>query len=150
MGIENIRRLNAKRTGYAPPESSTDKATPPPAPTAAGLTKFFTRAIEKLTGICQCGCWHATERKKGSVAHIFPKKDFYSVALHPSNWVERAMWGGCHTNMDQKGVEHWPNMADWPDIVAKFHILEPLLTKEEKTKKFYKKLKPMVDAYQKA
>jgi hypothetical protein len=35
-------------------------------------------------------------------------------------------------------------MADWDDIKEKFHLLVPLLTREERGKKFYTMLEKLV------
>lgn len=109
------------------------------------------KAVRKLmTGTCQCGCGQPSQKNsdehfRGSACHVFPKNDFLSVRFHLANFVERAMFGGCHHNMDHGGMDKWPNMADWEDLKRRFYILEPLLTPEEKTKKFYHRLKELVE-----
>ena len=140
-----------KRTGYAPP-GAPEEVTPPKPPTPAQLEKWFKLIRTKLTGWCGCGCGLISgkdddKKYKGSCCHIFPKNRFFSVATHPLNYVERAMFGGCHGNMDDRGMDHWPNMADWPVIRTRFFVLEPLLTAAEKKIKFYTKLKTLVDAH---
>lgn len=115
---------------------------------------WFKARRREMVGVCQCGCGqpsqkHSDEHYRGSAAHIFPKSEkdgFPSVALHPLNWVERAQFGGCHDNMDQGGMDKWPMMADWLDIKERFHILAPLLTEEERKKKFYTRLEALVYA----
>jgi len=119
--------------------------------------KWFRLIREKLTGTCQCGCGNPSSKHdykniegkteshfRSSCCHIFPKAHFDSVKFHPLNYVERAFWGGCHTNMDNQSMDKWPNMADWDDIKAKFYILAPLLTDEERTSKFYTHLERLV------
>jgi hypothetical protein len=111
---------------------------------------FKARRIE-LTGTCQCGCGMASSKNddiyfRHSCAHIFPKEIFESIMYNPLNCVERAFWGGCHTNMDQRGLELWPKMADWDDIKERFHELAPLLTDEERANKFYTTLEKLVYA----
>lgn len=114
--------------------------------------QWFKARRRKLTGTCQCGCGQPSQKKddiyfRHCCAHILPKSEedgFPSVALHPLNCVERRFWGGCHTNMDEGGMDKWPNMADWEDIKEKFYVLAPLLTDEERKKKFYTRLEKLV------
>lgn len=113
--------------------------------------KWFKARRREMVGVCQCGCGAKSCKNdemyfRHSASHVFPKAQFESVMYHPLNFVERAFWGGCHTNMDEKGVEHWPNMADWEDIREKFFVLAPLLTDQERATKFYKKLEKLVYA----
>lgn len=113
------------------------------------IQKFYKARRIEMVGVCQCGCARNSSKNddlnfRSSVAHIFPKAIFLSVALHPLNWVERNFWDGCHTNMDQRGLDKWPNMADWDDIREKFFVLAPLLTDEERATKFYQKLEALV------
>ena len=126
--------------------------------------QWFKARRKEMVGTCQCGCGNKSEKKSDiyfrcSIAHIFPKgKDasgkikFPSVMYHPLNWVERAFFGGrdplcyspCHTLMDDTSMDRWVNFADWDDIKAKFYILAPLLTPEEKATKFYQHLEKLV------
>lgn len=111
--------------------------------------KWFKARRKEMTGTCQCGCAGKSSKHdeinfRSSIAHIFPKATFESVALHPMNWVERAFWGGCHSNADEGGLDKWPNMADWEDIKEKFFILAPLLTDAERGTKFYQKMEQLV------
>lgn len=113
------------------------------------MEKWFNARRKQMTGTCQCGCGKPSQKKddlyfRHSAAHIFPKAQFPSVVYHPFNWVERAFWGGCHTNMDQQGIDQWPNMADFDDIKEKFHTLAPMLTDEERATKFYSRLEELV------
>lgn len=113
------------------------------------LDIWFKEIRKKLTGFCQCGCGEKSQKKndpffKASICHIFPKSIFPSVATHPLNYVERAMFGGCHSNMDNRSMKLWPGMEDWDSIKAKFLVLEKCLTKEEKGKKFYNMLKDLI------
>lgn len=113
---------------------------------------WFKARRREMVGVCQCGCAQKSSKFddvnfRSSAAHIFPKSDkdgFPSVALHPLNCVERAFWGGCHTNMDEGGMDKWPLMADWEDIKERFHVLAPLLTDEERKKKFYTRLESLI------
>lgn len=119
-------------------------------PEAEKLEEWFQERRKQLTGVCQCGCAEPSSKKddtwyKASIAHIYPKAIFKSISTHPLNYVERGFWSGCHTNMDNKGMELWPGMADFDDIKAKVQILSPLLTKEEKATKFYSQLERLVN-----
>lgn len=111
--------------------------------------KWFKDRHKEMTGTCQCGCGmpsqKGTQYFRHSAAHIFPQRLFKSIQFHPINWVERRFWGGCHTNMDDMSMDLWPNMADFDDIKIKFKFLEPLLTPEERSQKFYQKLKSLVE-----
>lgn len=111
--------------------------------------KWFKLIRTKLTGTCQCGCGQPSQKNdemyyRSSCCHIFPQKTFKSVQFNPLNYVERAFWGGCHTNMDDRSMDRWVNMADWQDIREKFFILAPELTEMERTTKFYNQLSNLV------
>lgn len=113
------------------------------------MEQWFKARRKELVGVCQCGCAQVSQKKddtffRGSCCHIFPKKDFESIMYHPLNFVERAMFGGCHSNMDNQGLDKWPCFADWDDIKEKFHVLAPLLTDEERALKFYSKLEKLI------
>jgi len=120
------------------------------------LEQWFKNCRLFMTGICQCGCGEPSQKNdnkffRGSAAHIFPKCDFPSIMYHPLNWVERRLWAGltgtnaCHDEMDDiTKMRQWPNFADWEDIKAKFFVLDPLLTEEEKKKDFYIMLAKLV------
>lgn len=113
------------------------------------LEKWFKTRRTELTGVCQCGCGQKSQKHddtffRGSCCHIFPKATFPSVMYHKLNCVERAMYGGCHHNMDNGGLDKWPNFADWDDIKERFHELAPLLTDDERATKFYSKLEKLV------
>jgi hypothetical protein len=113
------------------------------------MEQWFKARRKELTGICQCGCAKPSQKKddtffRGSCCHIFPKATFESVMYHPLNCVERAMFGGCHHNMDNNGLDKWPLFADWDDIKERFHVLAPLLTDNERATKFYSKLEKLV------
>lgn len=111
--------------------------------------KWFKARRKEMIGVCQCGCGNKSQKNddmyfRHSAAHIFPKKDFESIMYHPLNWVERAFWGGCHGVMDDTSIERWPNMADWENVKEIFHQLAPLLTDEERSKKFYRNLEALI------
>lgn len=117
--------------------------------------QWFKARRKELVGTCQCGCGEPSQKKddiyfRHSIAHIFPKHLFPSIMYHPLNWVERRFWAGaagtsaCHSIMDDTGMDRWVNMADFHDIKAKFYILAPLLTPEEKATNFYTRLEKLV------
>jgi hypothetical protein len=118
-------------------------------PSDDNMQKWFDDTRKKLTGICQCGCGNKSQKNddtffRGSCCHIFPKRKFKSIQCHPLNYVERAMFGGCHSIMDDTSMDRWVNFADWDDIKARFYVLSPLLTNEEKASKFYYHLENLV------
>ncbi len=110
---------------------------------------FFERNRKKMTGICQCGCGQKSQKNddtfyRGSICHIFPKRIFKSIADNDYNWVERTMFGGCHSQMDDSSIAKWVNFVDWEDIKERFHILAPLLTDAERKTKFYHNLEKLI------
>lgn len=113
------------------------------------LDKWFEERRKGLTGICQCGCGrksskHEDEHYRASCCHVFPKRIFKSIALHPLNCIERNFWDGCHSVLDNTSMDRWVNMADWEDIKERFHNLAPLLTDEERATKFYQHLEKLI------
>lgn len=113
------------------------------------LDKWFGLVRNKLTGKCQCGCGKPSSKYddkyyRHSCAHLFPKRIFKSILDHPDNYVERAFWGGCHTQMDESSMAKWVEKADWDVIKEKFHNLAPLLTDQERGTKFYRNLESLV------
>jgi len=111
--------------------------------------KFFMKMRKSLTGVCQCGCGQKTHKDddvyyRFCICHIFPQRLFKSIQFHPLNWVERRFFLGCHANMDNRSMDKWPTFADWNDIKEKFHALAPLLTDQERSKKFYRQLEALV------
>lgn len=98
---------------------------------------WFRARRRQMTGFCKCGCGNRSSRDdednfRSSICHILAQKHFLSVQFHPANFIELAFWGGCHTNFDQKGSEHWPKLACWIEIVEKFKILYPLTLESER------------------
>lgn len=119
--------------------------------------KWFKLIRTKLTGTCACGCGNMSSKNdyinvegkveshfRASCCHIFPKKYFESIMYHPLNFVERAFWGGCHSQMDNTSLDRWVKFKDWQDIKDKFYELAPLLTEDERKLKFYKHLESLV------
>jgi hypothetical protein len=110
---------------------------------------WFEERRKNLVGVCQCGCGEKSQKKDDTyyrhcICHIFPKRLFKSVATHPMNFVERAFWGGCHTNLDEQSMDKWVGMADWDDIKAKVEAMLPYIAEEEKKHKFYSQLENLI------
>lgn len=148
MGIEEIRAIKSgsesKRNGREDNNGASGNDE------AYKKEKWFSERRKEMKGVCACGCGQPSSKReqnfyRHSAAHIFPKKLFKSIMFHPLNWVERRFWGGCHTNMDEGGMNKWPQMADWPDIVRKFYILDKEIPQSEKSIKFYSALKTLVE-----
>lgn len=119
--------------------------------TDQAMDKFYEAMRKKMVGVCQCGCGLRSQKSDDNffrhcICHIFPKKIFKSIETHTLNWVERTFWGGHHTNLDERGMDKWPAMADWDDIKEKFHVLSELLTDAERATKFYNNLSKLVYA----
>jgi hypothetical protein len=159
MGLEQIRLLKAQALmpkqakRYTIPKKSAKKIQREKVEQQANsddsMDKFFEKMRKKMVGTCQCGCAQPSQKKddtfyRNCIAHIFPKRTFLSIATHELNWVERAFWGGCHSQMDDTSIERWKNFADWEDIKERFHILAPLLTDEERASKFYHNLENLI------
>lgn len=111
--------------------------------------KWFEAQRPKLTGVCGCGCGQPSmkfddEKFCFSISHIFPQRIFKSVQFHDLVWVERAWL--CHTNMDSRSMERWPGFQDWPEIRRRFAMLSPMLTKQERARKFYRALSELVES----
>lgn len=117
--------------------------------------RWFKKRRGEMCGTCQCGCGEPSSKKddvnfRSSICHILPQRIFESVQFHHLNWVERKHWAtgkssACHTNMDNKSMDLWPNFADWDSIKEIFKTLDPLLTVEEKKAKFYTHLKYLIE-----
>lgn len=158
MGLEEIRKLKEQagipkpKKQYVIPKKSAKKIKQEILAKGddEALDLWFEKRRDDLVGVCQCGCGRKSQKKddmfyRHCICHVFPKRIFKSISRHPLNFVERSFWGGCHTNLDERGMDKWVGMADWDDIKAKFHALEPYLTKEEKATKFYSHLEKLVN-----
>lgn len=138
VSVKKQKQLDEEKKQRLPDEDSAKEA-------------WFKNVRKKLVGTCQCGCGQKSQKAddtyfRNSCCHILPQRLFESVKYHPLNYVERAFWGGCHTNMDDRSISLWPNMADFDDIREKFFELAPLLTGEERATKFYSQLEILVYA----
>ena len=127
------------------PEPAQGKGKKPGGAKAAkDLDQWYLERRKELSGWCQCGCGqksskHDDNNYKGSICHILPKRFFKSVAMHPLNYIELAMFGGCHTNFDERGSDLWPNMECWPVIRMRFLVIFPAISPKE-----YKHLPPVL------
>lgn len=110
---------------------------------------WFAASREEMTGMCQCGCGERSQKLsdqyyRNSACHIFPKRLFKSIQFHRLNRVERAFFGGCHTNMDEQSLDKWPGFADWADIRRKVIELDKHIAPAEKKLKFYNQIMDLV------
>lgn len=106
------------------------------APGKEMMDAWFLDRRSEMTGFCQCGCGRRSSKYeddhyKASAAHILSQRLFLSVAAHPFNFIEMNFWDGCHTNMDDRSVELWPNMECWEEIVRRFAIIYPCIAPAE-------------------
>jgi hypothetical protein len=114
------------------------------------LGEWFKERRKEMTGRCaDCGsksCKDNDAYYRYSIAHIFPKSYFPSVATHPLNWIELCFWyESCHTNMDNIGLSYAVKMKCWPEMVRRFRQFEHLLTDKEKGRKYYQQFKEQAD-----
>lgn len=114
--------------------------------TVSALYDWFMDRGKELTGKC-AHCRKKSSKgdpkyERFSVAHIFPKAYFPSVATHPSNFIELCFWDeSCHTSYDQQGIEYLLDGPAWSLMVERFNTFEHLLTQEERGRKFYQQFK---------
>lgn len=101
----------------------------------AELQRWFEDRHKEMSGTCShCGCktQKGEANYKNSIAHILPKAYFKSVATHEYNFIELCFYGkSCHTNMDNKMLD-LTEMNCWDEIVTKFCIMYPSISKEER------------------
>lgn len=158
MGLNELRKIKAeagvpkKKKAYQIPKKSAKKIKQEILAKGDDEARdnWFAERRKDLVGTCQCGCGRKSQKKDDTfyrhcICHVFPKRIFKSVELHPLNFVERAFWGGCHSVMDDTSMDRWVGMADWDDIKMKFGILQPYLTDAEKATKFYSHLEKLVN-----
>jgi hypothetical protein len=86
-----------------------------------------------------CHCWECNAYIPAgfigcATAHIFPKKDFYSVRTHESNYL--ILGAGCCHDKSHK-INSFKKMGIWRDAVDRFLLFEHLLTEKEKSLKYY-------------
>jgi hypothetical protein len=97
---------------------------------------WFISQRKFMTGKCvHCGGKsqkHDDKTFHYSIAHLFPKAYFESIATHPENWLELCYYGeSCHANFDNKMIAI-TDLNCFDEVVRKFAILYPLMTREEK------------------
>lgn len=116
------------------------------------IGKWFVDRKMEMTGRCMhCnGDTMILDKEAGSkfhwsVAHLFNKASFPSIATHPENWLELCYYSpSCHKNFDDKTLPI-TQLNCFDEVVRKFCILYPLMTTEEK-RKVPKVLLPYLDA----
>jgi hypothetical protein len=111
--------------------------------------KWFAEVRKKLVGICMCGCGQPSQKKddmffRSSCCHLFPKRIFHSIKYNTDNYIERAFFGGCHSQLDDRSMDKWVGMSDWDMIKQKFITLSKLIPDSEKANKFYSQLENLV------
>lgn len=144
-----IPKKSAKRVAL---EKAERVANQPSDNNDAELEQWFKDRRKELTGTCMCGCGQTTTKAddkfyKHSICHILPKAKFKSVATHKLNYIELSFWDGCHSNMDNRSMELWPNMECWPLIVERVQQMEQQLTDAEKRSKFFTQLKSLIQCH---
>lgn len=101
------------------------------------LNEWFKARRLQLTGKCvNCGaksCRDDDNYYKFSIAHIFGKALFKSVATHPLNFLELCFWGesSCHSNLDN-GMIDLIDMNCWDEIVTKVNLIYPDIAPKER------------------
>ena len=100
------------------------------------LGKWFMERRKDMSGICM-HCSGKTMKDDDakfhySICHLFEKSHFPSIATHPENFIELCYYNrSCHKNFDDKTLPIL-SLNCFDEVVRKFCILYPLMTKEEK------------------
>ena len=98
------------------------------------LDKWFKLRVSEMKGVCaECGGPTSKNIYKYaicSVAHIFPKSKFKSIATHPLNWMELGAMCGCHSKSED--YEKAMTMKIWPEMLRRIKILVPEISAEER------------------
>jgi hypothetical protein len=97
------------------------------------LEKFFADAAIEIDS--QPKCWECGARifrpfYRAATAHIFPKKIFPSIAIHPLNYLILGAGCGCHNKTHR--LDTFTKMGVWKEAVDRFRIFEPLITEKHK------------------
>jgi len=147
--MDKIARLRELREGRSFQQEAITEPEPAVKKTAAqkkqdATEQWYKDRREELTGFCTCGCGQKSskdndKRFKGSICHILSYRHFKSVATHPLNYIELAMFGGCHANFDDRSSDRWVNMECWPTIRMRFLAIFPSISRKE-----YKHLPPVL------
>jgi hypothetical protein len=82
--------------------------------------------------------------RRASIAHLFPKSLFKSIATHEDNWIELC-WN-CHTMFDSGKItwEFIRDSAEWEFIKEKLLTVLPMVHQEDRKVKLYSKLEQLV------
>lgn len=102
------------------------------------LEEFFSNVASQMTPD-DCRCWECHKPfSPGSIraatAHILPKKLFRSVRAHPDNYLILPA-SCCHDRSHT--IATFKKMGIWREAVERFLKFEHLLTKKEKSTKYY-------------
>lgn len=103
------------------------------------MGRWFLSIRPRLTGVCQhCGGKTMAVDKEAdskfhwSICHLFEKSHFPSIKTHDENYLELCYYSpSCHKNMDDKTLP-LTQLNCFDEVVRKFCILYPLMTREEK------------------
>lgn len=103
------------------------------------MGRWFLSIRPMLTGKCQhCGGKTMAVDKEAdlkfhwSICHLFEKSRFPSIATHMENYLELCYYSpSCHKNMDDKTLP-LTQLNCFDEVIRKFCILYPLMTREEK------------------
>jgi hypothetical protein len=151
MGLNEIRALKHRQTGLIPDEGShvpvvhsgpKDRKPLRRTPSEKNKDKkaldvWFEAVAATVKG--EAVCWECNSRipdalLRAATAHIFPKKDFISVATHPSNYLLLGA-GCCHDRSHT--VARFCKMKIFSEAVDRFLEFEHRLTAKEKALKYY-------------
>src|SRR3972149_8316442 len=102
------------------------------------MGKWFLSQRQTMTGICQhCGGKTMAVDKEAdikfhwSLAHLFEKSNFPTIATHPENVLELCYYSpSCHKAFDDKMLPI-THLNCFDEVVRKFCILYPLMTRDE-------------------
>lgn len=98
------------------------------------LGKWFNEQISIMPSYCE-NCneflsrWSAPWSLRGYVAHIVPKRQFESVAVHPLNRMFLCI--DCHTKFDNSLSREIIKMKCWPIAVERFNQFKHDISFEE-------------------
>ncbi len=105
------------------------------------LELYFKTCALQMTGVCY-NCGGQTTKgdpiyERYSIAHLFAKALFPSIAAHPFNNAELCHFGNsCHANFDNNGYEYAKEKMPklWELIVKRFKILYRYIPQSERSK----------------
>lgn len=103
--------------------------------TKTDLQQWFEDRHKEMKGVCQhCGgkTQKGKENYKNSIAHIFPKAYFKSIATHPLNSIELCFYNNsCHTNYDNNMLD-LTELNCFDEVIEKFCKMYPYIDKNER------------------